>query len=153
MVEFLTTALLSKNKSVGSSIGMPIIWSLYHCAWIISAVIFEAMDPKPKADYLTIFCHFKYYIIGAQHMNNNIPVCDHCVTWFPVWSAFKKTIQLSALTKWIWKIWRNWFAGIKVEVSPICSLQLVPPAHTPIMKYKFWLLVFLQICKYMKYCL
>ena len=71
--------MLSQNIFVGPSIGMPIIQGLYHNACIISVAVFAAINSDPKVDVSTVFCRFEYQIIGAQHANNNIPVCDRRV--------------------------------------------------------------------------
>ena len=146
MVEFLTTALLSQNIFLGPSIGVPIIPSLYCNACIISVAVFAAINSDPKVDVLTVFCCFEYHIIGARHTNNNKPVCDCHVIWFPAWSASTKQFSWAqhayhmALEHWEESV--HWLLDRNPSslLPEICSPTAV---HARIVKYNFWPLVFL----------
>ena len=73
-IVFQTTASLSDNNDVGPSTGMPNICNLYHNASINSIAVFIMMNSDPNVDDSTMFCHFKYQMIGALLTKINTPV-------------------------------------------------------------------------------
>jgi hypothetical protein len=115
MVELLTIASLSQNIFKVPSLGMPIIQSLHCNTLIIPQLSLASIHSEPNVDLLTIFHCFEYCIIGRQHTNDNTPVCDHFVTWFPVWSESTKQFNYIYLPRDSWTI---------VEIGSLTSGQI-----------------------------
>ena len=78
--DFLYTALLSQNISVGPLIGTPNIINLYMSAITSSNMFFNDVKSEPKVDDSTEFCLLLNQSIGAQLQNISIPVCERLVT-------------------------------------------------------------------------
>ena len=74
--EFLYTALLSQNISVGLSTGTPNILNFYLSAVTSSTAFFNTVKSEPKVDDSTEFCLLLNQSIGAWLQNISIPVCE-----------------------------------------------------------------------------
>ena len=83
--EFLYTALLSQNISVGPSTGTPNILNFYLSAVTSSTAFFNAVNSEPKVDDSAEFCLFLNQSIGARLQNISIPVCERLVTLSTAW--------------------------------------------------------------------
>ena len=77
--EFLYTASLSQNISIGPLIGTPNILSLYLSAVTSSTVFFNAVNSDPKVDDSTEFCLLLNQSIGDRLQNISIKVCERLV--------------------------------------------------------------------------
>ena len=83
--EFLYTATLSQNMSVGPSIGTLNILNLCHSAFTISAAWFNTVNYDPNVEVLYDFFLLLNHMIGALLQNINIPVWDILVAFSKVW--------------------------------------------------------------------
>ena len=78
--EFLYTASLSQNISVGPSIGTPNILNLYLSDVTSYTAFFNAVNSETKLDDLTEFCILLNQSIGSRLHNISIPVYESLVT-------------------------------------------------------------------------
>ena len=95
--EFLYTALLSQNISVGLPLGTPHIINLYLSAVTSSTAFFNAVNSWTKVDDSTEVYILLNHSIGARFQNIIIPVCERLVTLFTPWSASTKQHEVMIL--------------------------------------------------------
>ena len=95
--EFLYTASLSQNISVGPSIGTPNILNLYLSAVTSSTAFFNAVNSEPKVDVSTEFCLLLNQSIGARLQNISIPVYKRLVIFSAEWMASTKKFVVMIL--------------------------------------------------------
>ena len=80
---FLKTNSLSQNTSIGPSIRMPNMRSLYLKASTCPTAILIAMNSLPNVLASTVVCRLLYHTMGALLTNSKTPVCDRLVTVLP----------------------------------------------------------------------
>ena len=110
--EFLYTAPLSQNISIGPSICTPNIINLYLSAMTNSTTFFNALNYKPKVDVSTEFCLFLKQSIGARLQNISIPVCERLLTLYMTWLSSTKQCVVIILPLGF---------GISSEIAPLES--------------------------------
>jgi hypothetical protein len=78
---FTTNALLQKNL---------LLHQVPHPSFWACTVVGHSTNSKPKVEASTVFCHFKYHMIGSQFTKISTPVCELLVMWHLAWLASTK---------------------------------------------------------------